>query len=46
MYTCTCIPRAHHAVIDVLEADGDPIEESSLTLLEFLQCLQLFLTFI
>lgn len=38
-------PRAHQAVIGVLEADGDPIEKPSLTLLELLQCLQFLLTF-
>lgn len=35
---------AHLAVIGVLQADGDPIEEAPLSLLELLQCLQLLLT--
>lgn len=46
-HTCTHVNvhlAAHLAVIDVLEADGDPIEEASLSLLELLQRLQLLLT--
>lgn len=45
VYTCTCTPRAHHAVIGSLEAGGDPAEKASLSLLHLLQCLPLFLTF-
>lgn len=46
MHTYERVPPAHLAVEGVLEADGDPIEKASLSLLEFLQCLQLFLTLV
>lgn len=39
-------PPAHLAVVGVLQGDGDPIQKASLSLLEFLQCLQLFLTLV